>query len=338
MTNPFGHIILFGAGSIGCYVGGRLAAAHGHVTLIGRPRVGEAIARYGLHLSDAAASPVDLPGDRVRFATDPTAVADADVVIVTVKALATEEVARTLAPLLKPDAIVLSLQNGVSNAEVLARHIPAPRVIAGMVPFNVVALGSGRFHRATGGDLMAAHDPRLQALLPLFDRAGLPLRLQTDMRAVLWGKLMLNLNNAINALSGRPLLEQLNERSYRLCMAACIAEGLKALAAAGIAPAKIGAVPARALPQLLRLPTPLYKIIAKRNLRIDPKARSSMWEDFEQGRLTEIDVLNGEVVRLAAQYGMTAPINARIVDLVHAAERGGKRDWSSSELRRELGV
>jgi 2-dehydropantoate 2-reductase len=187
-----------------------------------------------------------------------------------------------------------------------------------MVPYNIAELGPGRYHRGTTGTLAAQDDPALRALAADFARAGLPLQLHADLRAVQWGKLLLNLNNPVNALSGLPLRTQLMTRGYRLCLAALQTEALELLKRAGIAPAQVGALPAHRIPTLLRLPTPLFKLIAARMLRIDPQARSSMADDLAQGRATEIDALCGEVVRLAQSQGRSAPRNARMVALVTA--------------------
>ena len=170
----------------------------------------------------------------------------------------------------------------------------------------------------TSGALAAQDDAALRALAPAFERAGLGLQLHADLRAVQWGKLLLNLNNPVNALSGQPLRAQLMQRGYRQCLAALQSEALQLLRSAGIAPARVAALPPHRVPMLLRLPTPLFRLIAARMLRIDAKARSSMAEDLALGRPTEIDALCGEVVRLAERQGLRAPLNARMVELVKA--------------------
>ena len=86
----------------------------------------------------------------------------------------------------------------------------------------------------------------------------------------------------------------------------------------------------------LRLPDWLFRRVARQMVAIDPLARSSTWEDLEAGRPTEVDWINGEVVRLAETLGRTAPVNARLVALVKAAERRGRRDWNGVSLYRAL--
>lgn len=109
-------------------------------------------------------------------------------------------------------------------------------------------------------------------------------------------------------------------------------EALTVLRHAGIRPAKLGRVAPGLLPTMLRLPDFLFLRLAAAMLRIDPQARSSMWEDLQSGRLTEVDYLNGAVLRLATTCGTSANCNARMAQLVHAAEQGGRRSWAPDQL------
>lgn len=328
-------IAVMGAGSIGCYVGGRLAAAGADIVLIGRERLARELATHGLHLSDYRGVSAALPPDRFVYSTDAATAANADLVLVTVKSAGTAGAARELARLLRPDAIVVSLQNGIGNADTLRAALVSQTVLAGMVPFNVVQRGEGAFHQGTEGELDVERHGRLDVFVPLFERAGLPLRQHQDLRPVQWGKLLLNLNNPINALSDLPLKTQLSQRPYRRCLALAQREALTLLAVAGIRPARLTPLPPRWIPHVLTLPDPLFRVVAARMLAIDPLARSSMWEDLQAQRATEVDWINGEIVALAGRLGGAAPVNAALVALVHAAEQGGQRRWSGAEL---LGV
>jgi len=324
---------VYGAGSIGCYVGGRLAATQAEVVLVGRERLAGELGEHGLRVTDLHGN--DLRVEHVDFQTKPAAAADSDLVLVTVKSAATEEVARQLAPLIRPDAVVISFQNGLSNADVLRRHLSQP-VLAGMVPFNVVHREAGWFHQGSEGDLEVAADDALKAYLGVFAAAGLPLVQHDDMDAVLWAKLLLNLNNPVNALSGLPLKAELSQRDYRRCLAMAQREALSVGAAAGRTAAKLSPVPPALIPRMLGLPDVAFRILAQSVVAIDPLARSSMWEDLEAGRPTEIDWINGEVVRLGADHGVPTPVNEQLVELVREAEQGGRRDWTGAELLRLL--
>ncbi|MDO9489665.1 MAG: 2-dehydropantoate 2-reductase [Sphingomonadaceae bacterium] len=316
-------IAVLGAGLIGTYVGGRLAAGGADVTLIGRPRVLDDLRDNGLRLTDVTGVEASVPADRLKLASDPAALAGADLILLTVKSIGTAAAAAEIERFASPNAIIVSLQNGVSNADHLRRLLPDMTVVAGMVPYNVAQPGPGHYHKGTMGDLHVEDVPAMRMHAPLFAAAGVPLTLSTDMAGVLWGKLVVNLNNAANALSGLPLMQQLAQRTHRRALALSQHEALGLLRQAGIRPAKVFALPTWLLPYVMSLPDGLYRwIMARGGTRIDRHARSSMAEDLAQGRRTEIDYLNGEFVALAQRLGRRAPVNARVVELVRAAEAG----------------
>jgi 2-dehydropantoate 2-reductase len=231
---------------------------------------------------------------------------------------------------------VVSLQNGVENVARIQAEAPQLQVLAGMVPYNVVQRDACHVHRASGGHIVLAAGEATARMLPHFEAAGLPLEAAADMRAVQWGKLLLNLNNPVNALSDLPLREQLMNRDYRLVLAALQREALAALKGAGIAPAKVAAAPPQLLPWILRLPDWLYVRLAARMLQMDASARSSMWVDLQHGRVTEIDDLCGAVLRLGAAHGVATPCNAAMCRLLARYQKG--QHWSGPELRRAIGV
>jgi 2-dehydropantoate 2-reductase len=330
------EICVFGAGSIGCYVGGRLAASGSRVSFVGRGRLAAEVAQHGLRLTDFVGADLSVPAGAVRFVTGAEAAADAALVLVTVKSAGTEDAGAQLAGVLKPGTRVISFQNGLHNAEVLRQRLPQCTVLTGMVPFNVVNRGDGAFHQGSEGLLETEQHPALNDFLAAFARAGLPLQQHPEMPRVQWAKLLLNLNNPINALSDLPLKEELAQRDFRRCVALAQAEALRLLDAAGIRPAKLTPLPPHWIPTLLGVPDALFRRLAGRMLAIDPVARSSMWEDLQAGRTTEIDWINGEVVVLANRLGRAAPVNAELVRLIREAEAGGRRRWTAGELLAQL--
>jgi 2-dehydropantoate 2-reductase len=310
-----------GAGSMGCFVGGTLAAAGRPVALLARPRVIQEIKDNGLRLTGFDGSERQIAPDRLTLSEDPSIFADAELVLVTVKSADTAEIADVIARHTPKDAVIVSLQNGVGNVPVLRERLPGRRVLAGMVPFNVIALGEGRFHRATSGDIVLEQDNAGTA-----DRlsvAGLNIRLFGNITGVQWGKLLVNLNNALNALADLPLRQQLNQRAWRVLFADQIAEGLAAIKAEGIKPVSSTPIPAGWMPHLLRLPDAVFGVLLGRTMKIDPVARSSMWEDLQRGRRTEIDYLQGVITGIADRHGLRVPLSRRIVALIRSAEAAG---------------
>ncbi|WP_439499629.1 2-dehydropantoate 2-reductase [Bosea sp. (in: a-proteobacteria)] len=330
-------ICIYGAGSIGCYLGGRLAAGGSDVGFIGRPGIGGELRQHGLTLTHYDGGGWLVPPEKIAVATEPGAAAAAELILVTVKSGATAQAAAELAGVVRPGAVVVSFQNGLGNAETLRAALSACTVLAGMVPFNVVRRGAGAFHQATEGGLDVQDDEALAPFLADFARAGLALHRHREMLPVQWAKLLLNLNNAVNALSGLPLREELAQRDYRRCLALAQDEALHLLKQVGIAPARLTPLPAGWIPALLRLPDALFAMLARRMLAIDPLARSSMAGDLAAGRSTEVDWINGEVVRLAERLGRQAPVNACLSALVHAAEKEMPLPrWSGEALLAEL--
>lgn len=339
------NFIILGAGAVGCYVGGRLAAAGQRVTLVGRPRTIEPLALDGLTVTDLDGFKAHLPAPQLTLATSLAAAwpgangangEEPTVILLCVKGGATVSAAQEIADCCPAGTSVISLQNGVDNVARIASAAPQMQALAGMVPYNVVMQSATHVHRATTGRLHIARSAITEQLVPLLVAAGLATELVDDMRAVQWGKLLLNLNNPINALSDLPLRAQLLDRDFRRILAALQTEALDAMTRADIEPAKVTSAPPRALPQLLKLPNWLFTRLAARMLRMDASARSSMWDDLQQGRSTEIDDLCGAVVRLAAQNGTEAPGNAAICQLIKAHTKGQR--WTGLALRKALQV
>ena len=327
------RIVVHGAGSIGCFVGGAWAAAGLDVAFVGRERIREAVAREGLTLTDYAGWRHRLPPERVAFSTKPAALAKADLIVLAVKSTGTAEAAKEIGRHATKGAVVLSLQNGVSNAETLRTLLKGRfEVVQGMVPFNVAYLGEGRFHKGVAGELVAAEHKATRAIAAAAKSGPAALRIASDMPAVAWGKLIINLNNAVNALSGLTLVEQLRQRDYRRVVAASMVEALGVLEAAKIEPAKIGPFPPALLPHVIGSPDFLFNNLFLKIQKIDAKARSSMADDLAAGRETEVDYLNGEVVRLGAKVGVPTPVNAMIVSLIKQRELGVEHLWSPSRL------
>jgi 2-dehydropantoate 2-reductase len=318
---PDKSIGVAGAGSIGCFVGGMLAVAERHVALLARPRVIQEIEGNGLRLTSFEGVERQIAPQQLAMSENPSIFSNAGVVLVTVKSADTAEIADRIAEHAPSEAVVVSLQNGVGNVAVLRQRLPGRRVLAGMVPFNVIALGQGRFHRATSGDIIIEQDDTGTA--ELLSAPGLKVRSSGNIAGVQWGKLLVNLNNALNALSDLPLRQQLSQRAWRMLFADQMTEGLAAIKAEGIRPVSATPIPVGWMPQMLRLPDALFGILLGRTMKIDPKARSSMWEDLQRGRRTEIDYLQGVITEIADRHGLQVPLSRRIVALIKNAEAAG---------------
>jgi 2-dehydropantoate 2-reductase len=336
------NVVVLGAGSIGCYLAGCILAHNGSteqsapftLALVGRPRLQHDILTNGLTLTDWQGRNDKVASSLINFTIDYDALASADFIFLCVKSQDTQSAAQIIQEHAKGDATVISFQNGVANGDILASMLSQP-IVKGMVPFNVFYQGNGRFHCGTEGHL-AIEDPKsiCMPVVDLLERAQLPVTVYDDISSVQYGKLIMNLNNAVNALSGIPLKQQLGERAYRLVMAEVLKEALFVLKAEGIAPARTGKVIPKLMPTIMMLPNFLFNIVAASTLKIDPQARSSMYEDLQLGRTTEIDFLNGEIERLGKKHKIATPVNSNIIALIKQAQ--GKNSKSPMLSAAEL--
>ena len=316
-------VAILGAGSVGCFVGGCWLAAGVDVTFIGRPKLSRDVDNYGLTLTDYCGWEARLaPGD-IDYRCGPDGLDQAQVIALTVKSGDTAAAAEEIAKHATQGATVVSFQNGVSNVDALERGLGGRFEVArGMVPYNVAYLGNGRFHKGVAGDLYVERRAYVQDLVEAVGSGPAALKISTDMLGLAWGKLLINLNNAVNALSGKTLRDELRRRDYRRVFAASMREGLELLERAEIEPATVGPISPKVLPRIVDSPDWIFNTIFLRRWRIDAKARSSMADDLAAGRKTEIDYLNGELVRLAERLQRSAPVNRSIVELVRKAEAG----------------
>lgn len=314
--------LVFGAGAIGLWLGGMLAHAGLRVHFVARAGTVTSLRERGLRLFSLDGAEHFVPPDSISAGESLDDAPPAKLVLLTVKGTGTSEAAAAIGTSRLASAPLISFQNGVDNPARIRAAAPRVKALAGMVPYNVIVPEPGVVRQASQGRLMCARDPVSEDWAPKFARAGIPIDLRGDMPAVQWGKLLLNLNNPINALTGLPLREQLLDRRCRRILAGLQREALAAMRAAGIRPARVTPLPSDWLPAFLSSPNAVFVPLASRMLRIRRDARSSMYDDRATGRPTEIDDLCGAVIRLAESSGLDAPMNRRVRDLVLHAKPG----------------
>ncbi|UXD88636.1 2-dehydropantoate 2-reductase [Thalassolituus hydrocarboniclasticus] len=330
------HIVVYGAGSIGCYLGAALHLEGLSVTLLGRPRIQEEIKQAGgIHISDYIGGDQLVSG--ISFEHKEAALAQADIVLVTLKCLAMEQAAAALAHYCRPGTRVICLQNGLGSDRVVREECPQLLVSQGIVGFNVLHQDNGHFHRGTDGAVHLSDDDAFMPIRDAFLEQQIPCLLERDFQSVAWGKLQLNLNNAINALADIPLKQELEQRGYRRVLSCAMKELATVAAKKGISLARMTALPPALLPGLINSPDFLFHRLAKKMLEIDPQARSSMWEDLQQKRLTEIHFLNGAVAAEGEKLGVPTPVNRTLCRLIHEVE-SGKRQQGLSPRELELEI
>ena len=307
MDHP-NKIAVAGAGAVGCYFGGMLARAGAAVTLIGRAEHVEAINANGLFL-DGLKVQEKIP---VAASTELAAARQADLLLFCVKTPDTESAAKELAAHLAPGATVVSLQNGVDNAERIhaAAGIPA---IPAVVYIGVSMAGPGRVKHSGRGDLILgqmAGQPQEQdvaRIAGLFENAGVPCRVSANIQVDLWTKLLMNCAyNAISALGEAKYGHLARNPWTRRVLTQTIEEVVAVANAAGIALDR-----AAMLESALQLAEPMDQAV------------SSTAQDILRGKRTEIDALNGYVVRRGQELGVATPVNETLHALIKLREEAG---------------
>jgi 2-dehydropantoate 2-reductase len=301
--DPWPRIAVLGAGAVGCYFGGMLARAGAPVTLIGRPRHVEALTRAGLCL-ETLHFRQQVP---VAASTDVAAARAAEVVLFCVKTLDTETAAKELAPHLAANAVVVSLQNGVDNAERI-RAATGIEAIPSVVYVAAEMVAPGHVKHNGRGDLLIgdARRPRreLEDLAALFVRAGVPCLVSDNIAADLWTKLLINCAyNAISALGRAKYGRIVGYQPTRELMRQVTEEALAVARADGV-----------------RFPAGDMVEAVFRLGHAMSGATSSTAQDIARGKHTEIDSLNGYVVRRGAALGVPAPVNQTLHALVKLLE------------------
>jgi 2-dehydropantoate 2-reductase len=310
MSRRFSSIAVVGAGALGCYFGAMLARAGYGVTLIGRKTHVDAINSHGLRLKSGGVE------DRIAVpaTTEMSALAGAGLVLFCVKSTDTDDAARAMAPHVEDDAVILSLQNGVDNAERIRRHVGNP-VVTVLVYAAAQMIGPGQVEHTGGGNVVVGLSveaggigPSVRAALDdvaaLFASAGVPAAISEDIAADLWTKLLMNCAyNAISALTGAPYGQMTAMPEIRSVMRAVVDE-----------------VVAVALAKNIRLPGDVFDAVIRLS-EVMPRTISSTAQDIAAGRPTEIDHLNGYVVRQGEALGVPTPVNRTLHALTVLLER-----------------
>ena len=325
------RIVIFGAGSIGCHVGLTWLAAGLDIRFVGRPNVVQAASDEGACVGGEGKSHVFEPKE-LAFSESPDALVDADIIALCVKATADTEAATEIAAHARPGTIILSLQNGVENGLRLQALLPGMTIVEGMVPYNVVRPKPTHVRKTSAGNIIAGRNAALEEALAPLKATTCPVEFVDDMRAVKWSKLLLNLNNPLNALSGLTLYDQLSDCAWRRLLATLQNECLEVMSAEEIEPAKLGPLPPWLVPYFLSTPDWFFNRTGLKLQKISRDARSSMADDFAAGRRSEIDFLNGTVAEHGRRHGVPCPANETMVDLVKQAEGGGRKTWTAKEI------
>ena len=295
-------VAVMGAGAVGCFFGGMLARAGHDVVLIGRPAHVDAIRERGLRMDTRMFD----EQVRLRADTEPSAARGADVVLFCVKSTDTVTAAKELEPFLGPDTLLMSMQNGVDNAERLRQVLKQP-VSAAVVYVATEMAGPGHVKHHGRGELVIEPAAGAERIAQAFVASGVAVEISDNVRGALWSKLLINCAyNALSALSDQPYGELVKGEGVWTVMDQLLDEGHAVAEADGVT--LIGDVRE-----------------AVRKIAVTmPGQFSSTAQDLRRGKPTEIDHLNGFLVRRGEALGVPVPANRVLHTLVRLAELGNE--------------
>ncbi|MCI4427723.1 MAG: 2-dehydropantoate 2-reductase [Burkholderiales bacterium] len=292
------RVAVMGAGAVGCYYGGMLARAGHEVTLIARQPHVEAIRRDGLIMDTLSFK----ESVALQASTEAHAVRGAQLVLFCVKSSDTEAAGAAIAPHLDADALVLSLQNGVDNAQRL-QALLRQRVVPAVVYVATEMAGPGRVKHNGRGDLVLGPAARRDDVLQAFAEAGVAVQISENVIGALWAKLIVNCAyNALSAIAMLPYGQLVQGQGIRDVMHGAVQECLAVAKALGVT-----------------LPGDMWQSVQDIALAM-PQQSSSTAQDLARGRRTEIDHLNGYVVRQGEMHGVATPVNRTLWALVKLLE------------------
>jgi len=296
------RVAIVGAGAVGCYFGGMLARAGVPVTLIGRASHVDAIRANGLFLQRNDFEEYV----RIDASTEISSVRQAAIVLLCVKTIDTETAALAVAPHLAADTLVVSFQNGVDNVERIQRATGVPAIPA-VVYVASAMTGPGRVtHNGRGDIVIGPRSALTERLGRLFEDANIPCRISQNIDGELWTKLLMNCAyNAISAITHSRYRDLTEDAEIQNVMKELIREVVAVGTAAGVV------LPG--VEELIEAATRLGEAMAT--------ATSSTEQDLRRGRPTEIDSLNGYIVRRGRELGIGTPVNATVNAVVKLIER-----------------
>ncbi|PZQ73652.1 MAG: 2-dehydropantoate 2-reductase [Variovorax paradoxus] len=302
-------IAILGAGALGCAIGAALTEARHETWLINRsPAHVEAMQRAGLRVDDAA-------GTRQVAVKAATAARDAgvvDLVIVLVKSFHTETAMRGALDLVGPQTVVLSLQNGLGHEDLLADIVGRERLLAGKTYVGGVMRGPGHIQSGVAGkatyigELDGRRTARVEAVAAAFNAAGVETIVSDNILGTMWDKLLVNVaTGAITGITRLTYGQLYDEPLLKTTALAAVQEAIDAAQAAGVR---------------LSMTEP-EQAWTLASARLPATFKTSMLQSLEKGSVTEVDFINGSVVRWGRRHGVPTPVNATLVACIKGIER-----------------
>lgn len=292
-------VLILGSGALACLFAARLALTGQEVWMLDEWQEGvAAVQNHGIQYHH----PTGYQKVHVHATTDPAACPSVRDALILVKSWQTAQAARQLQPLLEPDGVAVTLQNGLGNQETLSAVLGSTRTSAGITTYGATLAAPGVVHQMGEGEIVLGNQPRLDNLAERLSAARIAVRREKDIRAMQWGKLLVNAAiNPLTALLGVPNGRLLDNVPAQLIMRQILEEAVRIAQAENIT---------------LPFTDPLTYVNSVVSLTAEN--RSSMLQDLTRGAPTEIDQINGALVSMSQKWNIPTPVNQIVLLLVKA--------------------
>ncbi len=306
------RIVVIGAGALGGLVGAYLNAAGEDVTVV---EIDEARAQLinekGLLITEGSGDEKCMP---LSVVTSCEGLGSADLIFIAVKSYQTEEASLSVKPLLGDETLILSMQNGIGNTDVMADILGGEHILSGITYHSIQHTGPNRLRFRPGikpiqiAPCEGCLTHQIEEVGELFRKAGLETDIVEEIDNVIWQKLLHNaVVNPISAITGLCCNDLLADEYLQLLMRDLCTEIIAVMRARGV--------------PIIDEEDPYRPVIGSQKAL--GENRISMWQDLSRGLRTEVDAINGAIVVEAERLGLTAPINQTLVNLIHSYEQHG---------------
>ena len=330
---------VIGLGAVGTIVGGLLTKSHDDVILIGKKNQVERIKKKGIRIQGINRI---TEVKKINVSDDFSSLSDVDIIIVCVKSQDTESLSKNLKKHIKKSALIISLQNGIKNSYIL-EEITGIKTISGIILFNAMYFKPGLVEiTIKGGVLLESSElygKKIDEFIGILKKGGLNTFSVKNIEGYLWSKLILNLQNAVDTLTGQTIKQSIIDKNSRQILIATMKEGLTVLENSGIELGYLPRIDPRKMIKRLSMYNTLFLKVGTYLMGIKENAKNSMSQSILRNKNSEIDYMNGEIVTLANKNNIEAPINSRLVELVKDLEKSQtKKSYDPVDLRRILSI
>jgi 2-dehydropantoate 2-reductase len=325
---------VIGLGAVGSIIGGLLTRSNQETLLIGKETQIKELKKNGLKIKGISKKPVVVK--KLNVTSDYSKLKEIDVIFICVKSQDTEELSKSISKYLKKSSVIVSLQNGVKNKQIIS-EITNHQCIAGIVLFNSIYLKAGSVNLTyNGGIVLEKLGESTEKISSFLTNAGFKVTLVDNILGYQYSKLIVNLQIAVTALTGQTIKESITNKYSREILVKTMNEGIEIVNKSGIKLERLPDIDPIKIVKRMQNLNKFLLALGSRFMGIKQEARNSMWQSLRRGRPTEIDYINGEIVSLAKKNNLTAPINSRLVELIKEAEENKELKKHKPEKLKEI--